>query len=65
MLRSLSIAAAGTGVAAFLVIACTGTFEPTTGVFRTPDASLVETGWANPQPTAKRHHSAVLRRQPG
>ena len=36
MLRSLSIAAAGTGVAALLVIACSGSFEPTTAFFRTP-----------------------------
>jgi photosystem II stability/assembly factor-like uncharacterized protein len=36
MLRSLSIAAAGTGVAALLVIACSGSFEPTTASFRTP-----------------------------
>ena len=36
MLRSLSIAAAGTGVAAALAIACSGSLEPTTGVFQTP-----------------------------
>ena len=36
MLRFLSIAAAGTGVAAALAIACSGSLEPTTGVFQTP-----------------------------
>jgi photosystem II stability/assembly factor-like uncharacterized protein len=35
MLRSLSIATAGTGVAALLVIACSGGVEPTTGFSRT------------------------------
>jgi len=37
MLRSLPIVAAGTGVAALLVIACSGSFEPTTAIFRTPE----------------------------
>jgi photosystem II stability/assembly factor-like uncharacterized protein len=36
MHRPLSIAAAGTGVAAALAIACSSSVEPTTGVFRTP-----------------------------
>ena len=36
MLRSLSIAATATGVAALLVVACSGSFEPTTGFFQTP-----------------------------
>jgi photosystem II stability/assembly factor-like uncharacterized protein len=40
MLRSLSLAAAGTGVAALLVIACSGSsVEPTTGIFQTPAQS--------------------------
>ena len=37
MLRSLSIAAAGTGAAALLVLACSGSVEPTTGSFQTPE----------------------------
>ena len=36
MLRSLSIAAAGTGAAALLVIACSSSVDPTTATFRTP-----------------------------
>ena len=36
MFRSLSIAAAGTGAATLIIIACSGGVEPTTGVFRTP-----------------------------
>ena len=36
MLRPLSIAATGTGVAALLVVACSGSFEPTTAFFQTP-----------------------------
>lgn len=48
MHRSLSIAAAGTGVAAALAIACSGSFEPTTGVFRTPDQASPA---ANAEPT--------------
>jgi hypothetical protein len=45
MHRSLSIAAAGTGVAALLVIACSGSFEPTTAYFQTPgQASSSKTG---------------------
>jgi photosystem II stability/assembly factor-like uncharacterized protein len=34
--RSLSVGAAGTSVAALIVIACSGSFEPTTGVIQTP-----------------------------
>lgn len=37
MLRSLSIAAAGTGVATLLVIACSGSSEPNTAIFQTPE----------------------------
>jgi hypothetical protein len=37
MHRSLSIAATGTGVAALLVVACSGSFEPTTAIFQTPE----------------------------
>ena len=36
MLRPLSIAATATGVAALLVVACSGSFEPTTAFFQTP-----------------------------
>jgi photosystem II stability/assembly factor-like uncharacterized protein len=36
MHRSLSIAATGIGVAALLVVACSGSFEPTTAFFQTP-----------------------------
>lgn len=36
MLRSLSIAAAGTGAAALFAIACSGSFDPTSATFRTP-----------------------------
>ncbi len=36
MLRPLSIAIAGTGAAALLVIACSGSLDPTTATFRTP-----------------------------
>jgi photosystem II stability/assembly factor-like uncharacterized protein len=37
MLRPLSIAATGTGVAVLLAIACSGSFEPTTAFFQTPE----------------------------
>ena len=36
MLRPLSIAATATGVAALLVVACSGSFEPTTAFFQSP-----------------------------
>jgi photosystem II stability/assembly factor-like uncharacterized protein len=37
MLRPLSIAATGTGVAVLLVVACSGSFEPTTAFFQIPE----------------------------
>ena len=36
MLRPLSIAAAGTGVTALVLLACSGTFEPATAIFENP-----------------------------
>ena len=36
MLRPLSIAAAGTGVTALVVLACSGSFEPATAIFQNP-----------------------------
>jgi photosystem II stability/assembly factor-like uncharacterized protein len=44
MLRPLSIAAAGTGVTALLVLACSGSFEPTTAFFRTPEPASSSDG---------------------
>jgi hypothetical protein len=36
MLRPLSIAAAGTGVTALVLLACSGSFEPATAIFENP-----------------------------
>jgi photosystem II stability/assembly factor-like uncharacterized protein len=44
MLRSLSIAAAGTGVAALLVIACSGNLEPSAPFFLNPEPASSSDG---------------------
>jgi photosystem II stability/assembly factor-like uncharacterized protein len=57
MLRTLSIAAAGTGVAAFLVIACSSSVEPTTGMFRSPEQAA-----SKPVPTLTPQTSGTTQR---
>jgi photosystem II stability/assembly factor-like uncharacterized protein len=62
MLRSLSIAAAGTGVAALLVIACSGGLEPTTGVFQTPEQASPSSGGPSGGPTLTPQASGTVNR---